>query len=301
MDISKFGKGAVKDSPDARDFRITPEMLGSANIDWTLPFLLPEPPDENQGISDACVAYAWSYYHWQLKLKDFSRRDLFARIALTYGAEIREGGKAITGLGQATRDEVPDPNIPTPTNMRDKTGVTPDAEASDKELYYFVLPQQNITGVAWGVQAYKGVVFGVIGSDEGWKDRIDPRPPKLGEVQWGHALYALGSHIHDDGQKCIIAKSSMGNVNGTLDGGHHHIKENYFLSGDTFNAWTLIPKGAIMSNAVFVHKVGTPEYGFYLPALSEQAIADKALNVGANILKADGSIDYSQAKEVSGL
>ncbi len=300
MDISTFGKGAIKDSPDVRDFQITPEMLGAVNIDWTVPFLLPEPPTRNQGIADDCVAECWSYYHWQLKGKIFSKRDLFARIALTYGAEIRDGGKAITGAGQATEDEVPDPDIPTPTNMRDKTGVTPEVEASDKELYYFVLPQQNITGVAWGVQSYKGVAFGVIGTDEGWKDRINPRPPMLGEQQWGHALYAFGTHLHD-GQKCIIAKSSLGNVDGTVEGAHHHIKENYFLSGNTFNAWTLIPRKDIMSNAVFVHKAGTPEYGWYLPKLSEPANADMALNLGVNILKADGTIDYSLAKEITGL
>lgn len=300
--ISQLGKGCLPDSPDVRDFKITPEMMGAVNIDWTIPFLLPEPPPENQGISDSCVAQAWSYYHWQLRQdKDYSRRDLFVRIALVYGAEIRSGGKEIIMVGQATRDKVSDPDPQTPQNMRDKTGVNSQVEASGKELAYFVLAQQNITGVAWGIQSYKGVVFGIIGSDEGWKDRINPRPPKLGEFQWGHALYALGSHTHDDGQKCIIAKSSWGNVNGTLDGMHHHIKENYFLSKNTFNAWTLIPKGQFMSNAEFVHKTGTPEYGFYLPSLSEQAVVDKALNLGIDILRPDGTIDYTKAKEVNGL
>ena len=56
-----------------------------------------------------------------------------------------------------------------------------------------------------------------------------------------------------------------------------------------------------MSNAEFVHKAGTQEYGFYLPATNQDAIKDKALNLGLNIQKADGSIDFTSAKEVQGL
>ena len=56
-----------------------------------------------------------------------------------------------------------------------------------------------------------------------------------------------------------------------------------------------------MSNAIFVHKTGTQEYGFYLPATSTESIRDKALNLGLTIEKADGSVDFSQAKEIKGL
>ncbi len=296
MTISQLGKGAMVDSPDVRDFQVTPEMMAAVNIDWTTEFRLPRPPNEDQGIGDTCVAQACSYYHWQLHPKDFSRRDLFARIALVYGAEIRSGVKAIVTAGQATRDEVPDPSPQTPTNMRDKTGVNPQAEASDIEKAYFVLPQQDINGVAWGAQSYKGVVFGVKGSNEGWADLTNPRPPALGEQEWGHALYAMGNHIHSDGQKCIIAMSSWCNK---VE--EHHIREFYFLSGNTFNSWTLIPKEEVMSNVVFVHKAGTPEYGFWFPKLNEAALVDMSLNVGIDILGPDGKIDFTKAKEITGL
>jgi murein DD-endopeptidase MepM/ murein hydrolase activator NlpD len=54
-----------------------------------------------------------------------------------------------------------------------------------------------------------------------------------------------------------------------------------------------------MTNVTFVHKAGTKEYGFYVPALSQDAIKDKALNFGVDILKADGSIDFGKAKEIT--
>lgn len=59
-------------------------------------------------------------------------------------------------------------------------------------------------------------------------------------------------------------------------------------------------KGDKMSNAIFVKRAGTSEAGFYIPASSEEALKDKALNLGLNILK-DGHVDYTVAKEIAGL
>jgi hypothetical protein len=57
-----------------------------------------------------------------------------------------------------------------------------------------------------------------------------------------------------------------------------------------------------MSNVIFVHKTGSQEYGFYVPATSVESIKDKALNYGrSDILKPDGSIDFTQAHELSGV
>lgn len=238
MPIEDFGKGAIPDKPDPRDFKFE-DVMGAAQVDWSKDFQLPRPPANDQGISDSCVAQAWSYYHWQLHGKDYSRRDLFCRIALDYGAQIRDGGWQVVNLGQATRDEVPDPTPETPQNMRDKSGSTVQVEADDKELNYFVIQDSSIDGVALAVEQYKGVVFGVTGTNPGWQDLTNPRPPKPGETQWGHALYALGHHLHN-GIKCILAMPSWSGVE------VHHIKEDYFLSGNTFNAWTLIPKGQNM-------------------------------------------------------
>jgi hypothetical protein len=125
--------------------------------------------------------------------------------------------------------------------MWDKSGTKQEYCDDDKELNFFVLPG-DIDTVASAVKAYKGVVFGVTGSNPGWQDLANPRPPLPGEAQWGHALYAYGYHLHD-GQKCIIAKSSWCNTGIT----ELHIKENYFNPGMTFNPWTLIPKEQSMA------------------------------------------------------
>lgn len=236
--IENLPKGTLRDPVDERDYKI--EALGALpRVEWNKPYSVKEPRNEDQGSSDACVSYSVSYYHENSKSKVFSRRDLFARIALSdYGAYIRDGILAVVKQGQATRDEVPDPFNPTPQNMRDKSGVTLEKQADDQLSDGFVIPSNDIDTCAAAIKAYGGVVFGVDGTNTGWQDLLNPRPPQPGDSGlWGHALYAKGYHLHN-GVKCIIAKSSWCSTGVT----EHHIKENYFKSNHTFNPWTLIPR-----------------------------------------------------------
>lgn len=53
-----------------------------------------------------------------------------------------------------------------------------------------------------------------------------------------------------------------------------------------------------MTNVIFVHKDGTSEYGFYVPATSSETIKDKALNFGLEIEKPDGTVNFDQAQTV---
>lgn len=290
-DIEHLGKGALVDSPDSRDFKAE-SVMGTPIIDWNADFFLPEPPNNDQNGSSSCVAQAWSYYHWQLRNKDFSRRDLYARIFLPGGgAYIREGGLQIVKLGQATRDEVPDPAIETETDMCKGTG-TPNQQSSDQELNSFVIADISIDNVAWAIEQYKGLVFGVQGSNAGWVDMANPRPAASNEVIWGHALYLFGRHMHN-GLKCVIAKSSWGNSGNTTT---HHIKENYFVSGAIFNPWTLIPKDAqSMTNSLIVQN--STEYGIYDPATSEDGLITLMRNRGMLIpLTPEGKLDWAQIK-----
>jgi len=240
MDIKKLGKGCVPQLFDERDYKAE-TVFGAPVVDFSQEFRLPEPPNENQDGSLSCVSQAWSYYHWQLKGKDYSRRDLYSRIFLVPGggAALRDGGKEICGAGHATRDEALDPIPQTETAMRSKDGITSEEQSSDIEASYYSMIN-NINNVAYAIQNFKGAVFGVAGDNIGWQDKTNPSPP-TGTPDWFHAIYGMGFHTHD-GQKCIIAKSSW------ADATHHehHIKENYFNVGRTFDLWVLIPKGDSM-------------------------------------------------------
>ena len=294
--IEQLGKGALPDPVDERDF-IAETQFGAAPIDWSKEFRLPEPKDRNQKNSDACGSYSGSYLHWQLKPKEFSTRDLFVRVALDYGSYLRDNVKEIVERGQADIKEVPDPANPTPQNMRDASGTKQQFRDDDKEANYFVVKQNSIDGVAQAVRDYKGAIFGVYGTNAGWKDKTNPTPPSSHSVAgiWSHAIYAFGYHMHS-GQKCIIAKSSW------CSGSHHehHIKENYFNKGMTFNAWCVIPKEEqFMTNSKLVKFNG--EYGFYDPATSEDGLITMMRIRGIKPpLKEDGKLDWGAVDNLLG-
>jgi len=298
--IEQLGTGSVKQPKDIRDFRAEP-VFGVVVIDWSKEFRLSEPPNENQDGSNSCVSQAWSYYHWQLTGKNYSRRSLYSRIFLPQsGAYLRDGGKELTSKGQATRDEASDPMPQTETAMRLREGITAEEEASDIEQAYYAFQEEVIDYYAVSIRDYKGVIFGVRGTWQAWADLTNPVLPTDNNY-WYHALYGMGYHLHN-GQKCIIAKSSWC---GTQSGHHeHHIKEDYFKSGGIYNNWVLIPKETkIMIE--FVKNESIPgEYGIlvsskvgtqYVPASTPEDLKQRMPNVPVN---PDGTIDYSKARKI---
>ena len=303
-----FSLGALKDKEDLRDFKAEPILAAAAPVDWDYGAGLIEPFDENQDGSSSCTAQAWSYYFWQLTRNDYTRRDLYARIFVppVGGAYIRDGGLKLVNEGITTRNEVADPVPQTETEMRTTTG-TPQQRASDLALNSFLIDTQNIDTVAAAIRDYKGVVFGLYLKSDYSLDPDNLEPPAT-VTNLGHALYLFDYHLHN-GVKCTIAKSSWCGLINTPNGQErhhiHHIKENYYSSGMTFNPWTLIPKeNQIMIE--FVKNESKPgEYGLlvtssvgtqYIPASNEVDLKARFPQVP---LKPNGSVDFALARKIS--
>lgn len=240
MDLTKLGTGAQPDLPDSRDFKYSYVAAGAAPVDWSVDFRLDEPEDYNQRNGDHCTACAATNLHWQHKKKKYSRRDIFSRIYLDYGAYLRDAVLQMTKTGQQTQDECPDPEPPNPANMRIKSSLPDSAGMDDLESSAFSVGT-SIDEIAQAVRDHKGCIFGVVGNWATWSDLTNPEPPSPNTVNWQHAIYAMGYHLHN-GQKCIIAKSSW-----CFPWHHeHHIKENYFKAGMTFSPWAIVPKKDFM-------------------------------------------------------
>jgi len=291
--IENVFKGAIPQPEDARDLAAEPALSGAAPINWSQEFRLPDPGNEDQGTSNSCVAQAFSYYHTQIHAANYSRRDLYSRIALPQGgAYLRDGAAGIVNSGQATRDELADPDPETEPGMR-AGAATAQQEAGHQELSYAAITNNSIDSIAQAVRDFKGVVFGVVGSNPGWADMVNPRPPQPGEATWGHALYLMGYHTHSDGQKCLIAKSSWCKTyapGATQPVTEHHIRENYLTSSNTFNAWTLIPK----VQKIKIRKIGwnDAEKGEYFPADTMARLQE--LVADFNILFPDYELDPTE-------
>lgn len=267
----QLGTGAIPDLPDKRDYKYEFVASASSPINWSVGFRLPEPPDHNQNSSDSCVAHSSSYLHWQHKGKDYSRRDLFSRIALDYGAYLRDGVKQTTTTGQQTKDECPDPDPQTPANMRVKSSLPDSAGMDDLEASYFSVPA-DIDYIAQAIRDHKGCIFGVVGNWATWGNLTYPEPPSPNTNNWGHAVYAMGYHM-DGGQKCIIAKSSW------CDGNHkeHHFKENYFKAGMVYSPWAIVPKGEYMEKKYLVINDGGKIYLALLQGFGGTLVAAKSM------------------------
>lgn len=299
MNIEDLPKGALPDPVDERDFKI--EVVGALPpIDWNKSSNIPHPRHTDQGSSDACGPHATTKYHEQLTKKIYSIRDLSARVLLPdYGSYARDNIMAIVNQGQATNDEVSDPSPQTPRNMRDKTGVTPEKEQDDKARNGFVIDARDVETVGRAISAYEGVVLGIYGTNEGWQDIANPRPPKPGETIWGHMIYAFDWHMHN-GQKCIICASNWPQAD------EHHIKENYFLSGYTFNPWTLIPQEQYMFKNLKVKIITNSgeSYGVYTQTPNTDLVTkaedeaewrsySKPDSYAVHTVNADNSTDWS--------
>lgn len=285
-DITQLGFGVIPDTIDGRDYQYSSIAGASLPVDWSQEFRLQEPPNEHQGSSDSCVAQSVSYLHRKLKGKDYSRRDLFSRIALDYGAYLRDGVRQICKTGQQTRDECPDPFPQTRQNMRVKSSLPDSAGMDDLESSYTSVPN-NVEMIAKAVRDQGGCIFGVTGNWTTWTDLTNPEPPSPNTENWQHAIYAFGFHLHN-GEKCIIAKSSWC----TPTHKEHHIRENYFKAGMTFSAWTVVPKNTEnMTNSLVVKRGG--EYGLYMPATSPDGLITLFRLVGIQPpLNEDGTLDW---------
>ena len=246
----KLGTGAVKDTPDIRDYLYKFLIAGAPQVIWNNePLGRPEPADTNQFTADCCVGEAWSNLHWIHKGTQYAVRSLFAYIALNYGAEIRAGGLQLINSGQQTLNEIPDPNPKTAINMRSKSGLNPQSALHHREADIFSINANNINDVAMAIRDHKGVSFGILYDSVGWADL---NLPTVGTGQGtGHDICGFDYHIHN-GEKCIIAKSSWCRV------GHHvhHIRERFFNSNNTFSAWVLVPRENNMIKRYLVNKNG---------------------------------------------
>lgn len=257
--IENLAKGAVRDPEDLRDFKAE-QVFGAVTVDFTKGGNRYQKIKKwrEQWSSLSCTGQGTAY------IKDIidgypddaaSARSIYSFVYLYGGgANIRDAVLRVLNPGVAHQSQAPDPDHASEQDYRKNDDIILSELNNGLEKNAFVLPDKSIDYVAWGIENYGGVVFGLEGNNAGWANLSEPRPPGQGEtIDWGHCLGAVDYHLHD-GVKCIICASSW-----TITGGikYHHIKQDYFDSGLTFNPWVIIPKGTVRM-LVFFQVKGLP-------------------------------------------
>lgn len=292
MPIHEFGKGAIKRPYKIEILSATPT---SVVPDFTKSTGLQEPPDEDQGSSGSCTSQANGYYLWQWVGEQISRNDTYSHTFLPGGgAYLDAPGNFVLNTGFLNRvPNHPDPKPQTEQNM--ETVILAVTAAGRTRTYSFQVKNIacNINTIGSVLEQYKGCIIGVDGNNSGWLNLDDPT--YNGHADWGHALYVYDRAVRN-GKNALKAKSSW--CNEVKD---HFINSDYFANGGVFEALVYDNFKEIMTNVQFVHKAGTPEYGFYVPATSAETIKDKALNFDAQIFDASGNVDFTKAVDITGL
>jgi hypothetical protein len=264
--IDQLPKGALRDPVDERDFKLE-RVMGAPIVDFSkggdrwqkITFW------REQWASLSCTGQATAYVvdiTNNYPTDPTSAKSIYPFVRLPQGgAYIRDAVLRAINPGVATQSEVPDPDHATEADYTGTASINPLFFVDGKQRDAWVMPDKSIDYVAWGILNYKAVVFGLEGTNPGWKDLSNPKPPgNEHDTIWGHALAAVDYHVHD-GKKCIIAASSWTKTGGVKI---HHINEDYFNSGSTFNPWVIIPRGEV-SMAKVLNDNGTVSIQFGKP------------------------------------
>lgn len=265
-DETNFGKGALRDVPDPRDYPYEPVFSAAPPVtpqEWQAGFdvrrqlNIPSVPIKNQFASLSCVGQAYAYYSAILNFVETGRYDevsakaIYSKIRLPQGGSyFRDGAELLVNFGallekiiksykaDGTTDE---------TYMRDTAWITPEIVQMAKVLQ--AKEYRLITGIGMDIfaQAIRdnyGVVFGVEGTNNGSWNTLRPIPPALNTPTnqiWGHALYGIGFGINAQGKKTIYTPNSWGD---RFNGQMQEITEDYFINNNRwmFNPWVLVDK-----------------------------------------------------------
>ena len=270
--IEQFGKGAVEDEKDERDY-IYEDVCGEGRpVDWSQPFDIEHKTRsllkvELQNGSSSCVGQAFAYYAEVLemlennKYTDLSARDIYSRIHLPNGgAYLRDGAKQLVKRGVCEERLAPSYDKgkpPSETFMRKiPEGTEDNARIYTAKSYAKIQGNNDINKMAEIIRDNNGCVSGVRGSNQGWW-KATPRPPKKGEKVWAHALFFTG-YKQAAGKRYISFINSWGLKWGNA--GRGWLSEDYFNKYWLFSAWTLVDNKNIINKDMRYVIYGRDQY-----------------------------------------
>ena len=252
------GTGAIKDTPDYRDFEYNEIAFGAAPFDWNVGFDIEEKigfvtgnptfkiPVKDQDGSGSCGGQAWSYYNAAFEAvatgtyEERSARYIYSQTyVFPAGSRGRDNSELVKTQGVAQeklftsyKNGLP----PDEVFMQSKTDMNDShrADAKKARALSYANVQINIDEMAQAIRDNNGMVIGIVGQNNGtWYSKF-PQPPTMNQDRWYHWVY-VGKAKLIDGKKYIGFINSWGPSIG--EQGWQWVGEDYLdliLPGDPY-------------------------------------------------------------------
>ena len=260
--------GGVPSSRDGRDFQYEGIASASVPFDWNKGFdietVVGKLPVKDQGQSLSCGGQAVSQYGGVIEaqstgtLEERSAKFEYAPVACpgggSQGRDLMDRGVNVGFGTEALTSSYINGNPPTEAFMTNVADITPQAiqtaSGAKSKSYVKIVDTTNIDTIAQAIRDNYGILMGVNGEDNGsW---LSNNPQKPSKIVWRHWVFACKARIYN-GTKQIGFINSWGKTVG--DNGVQWINEDYFTSGNVFEAWTMMYNAPVVNG--FKHYFGT--------------------------------------------
>lgn len=298
--------GALPHTPDPRDYSFhSPEVAQAvAPFDWNAGYdverdisaILGSPFEfstKNQGQSGSCGGQAFSYLGQAISaaygrhISERSAKFLYSQVYVPVpGGGSSDRDLAIIAKNQGfglEGDTVSYENGQPPDEafMERIQDITPGARigaSKDHISLAYVFPSITLDTVAQALNAGKGIVLGLHGSNNGTWLTAHPKAPVAGEKLWAHYMYGGKARI-DFNKKGIWCKQSWGQNVG--DNGWQFLDEDYFASGSIWGAVTMLynPVPTTLPQHVFAQDILLGQKGPEVSALQTFLAYDGEFNL----------------------
>ena len=266
--VQNFNPGGLPDRLDPRDYKWSEIGFGSSPFDWNVGFdveielssVLGIPnfklPVKDQNGSGSCGGQAWSTLDSVIEAfatKTFEERSAKFIYSQTYypyggGSTGRDNSDILVKQGCCIEPLCVSYNAgnpPTETFITRPQDITDSARinAKNARALSYANTEIDIDMMAQVLRDNKGFVIGITGSNNGTWSSAFPKPPKLGDLPWGHWIY-VGKAKIIDGKKHLGVLNSWGTAVG--EQGWQWISEDYFKAPivafrvPIMGGWTLI-------------------------------------------------------------
>lgn len=261
IDISQFGKGAIRTPKKIRDSHFRLALSAGTPIDWSKPYIVPDTvPVFNQGSSSACTAFATISYCMALNellngvKEEYSRRHIYSQVSIgpNQGAYIWKA-MSIPLKGLASEASIPD-GLDEQTEIDGSLNANAVIEAMAQK--YAMVPRVNIDQMAQVILSQKGFVTGFNGHNAMFD--AAGQVVDWSHSEWGHAVRIKGFEMRN-GKKCIRFRNSWSAQWGS--DGDGFFTEDFVNSGMLYDLYTYAQMTDLDPSSMFklVQVSGSPE------------------------------------------